>query len=218
MYNKTTLKRTEDYLELILIKSYKHLSLYEKDWTTILEENQDTNPFMRFEFVYNWWKCSDDNQNIEIYAVKEHKGIIAFFPFQSKKTWFGNKVYFLATDKANYMDIVAKNRDKNRVIMFTLDKLIKNKKSIVFYLNGLLESKGTPSRISDYCNARSLKEQYFRSEIPYRDLDGNSSNELDICSRKTIFSTNTIRARTYRNYLWTKEKITSKSKKEKNKS
>lgn len=157
-------------MELILIKSYKHLSVYEKEWSVILEEKQNTNPFIEYEFVYNWWRFFGEGKEIEIYAVKDNNRMIAFFPFQSNKIWFGYVVHFLALGDANYMDVVARSADMNRAIMFAFDELIKRKKHVVFYLHGLLESEKTPFQLSSYLKARSMKEKYYRIVTPYIDL------------------------------------------------
>ncbi|MFJ7827537.1 hypothetical protein [Psychrobacillus sp. NPDC096623] len=196
-------------MELVLINTYKQLSIYEKDWLAILEANQNTNPFLEYEFVYSLWEVLGEQKGVEIYAVKEHNRIIAFFPFQLKQNWFGYTLYFIAQNEGNCMDIIAKERDKDRVIMFVFDVLIKRKKSIVFSLNGLLESGDTLSKLSRYLQARSMKE-YSRVDafqLDYKHVPKDFSNEY---YTKIIFSTNTLRAKTYRNILWTKEMVTAK--------
>lgn len=164
-------------MELILIKSYKHLSIYEKEWSEILADNKNTNPFIEYEFVYNWWRFLGEKEEVEIYAVKENNKITAFFPFQIKRKWFGSLLHFLALGDANYMDIVVRNRDKDRLIMFVFDSLIKQKKHIVFSLHGLLESLGTSDKLSNYLKARSLKEKYRSIVTPYIDLQNLSYDE-----------------------------------------
>lgn len=167
----------EDNLELIQITTYMDLGRYEKEWSAILEENDNTNPFIEFEFVYNWWRFLGKEEKVEIYAVKENNRTIAFFPFQSEKTWYGYILRFLALGDANYMDIIARERDIDRVIMFVFDALIKKKKSVVFYLHGLLESVETHSKLSNYLKARNMKERYSRIVTPYIDLDNISYEE-----------------------------------------
>lgn len=157
-------------MELIKITTYMDLGRYEKEWSVILEENENTNPFIEYEFVYNWWKFFCEDEKVEIYAVKENDRIIAFFPFQSEKTWYGYILHFLALGDANYMDIIARKRDLDCVIMFVFDELIKEKKSIVFYLHGLLESVETHFKLSNYLKARNMKERYYRIVTPYIDL------------------------------------------------
>ncbi|MGE7918967.1 GNAT family N-acetyltransferase [Viridibacillus sp. NPDC093762] len=167
----------EDNLELIQITTYMDLGRYEKEWSAILEENDNTNPFIEYEFVYNWWRFLGKEEKVEIYAVKENNRMIAFFPFQSEKTWYGYILHFLALGDANYMDIIARKRDIDRVIMFVFDALIKRKKSVVFYLHGLLESVETHSKLSNYLKARNMKERYSRIVTPYIDLDNISYEE-----------------------------------------
>lgn len=115
-------------MKLISIKSYTHLEVYEQDWNKITEDNENTNPFIEYEFVYNWWKILGLKEEVEILAVQEHDRIIAFFPFQFKRKWFGYMCHFLALGVANYMDIIVRKTDANRAIMFALDELISRKK------------------------------------------------------------------------------------------
>lgn len=187
------------------------MSIYKKDWVAILEVTQNANPFLEYEFVYNLWEVLGLGNGIEIYAVKEYNRIIAFFPFQLKQTWFGSMLHFIAQDEVNMMDIIAKDMDKERVIMFVFDALIRRKKSIVFFLDGFLGSGNTSRKLSKYLQARSMKE-YSRVGIVQLNSDHKniSKDFSDESTTKTIFSTNTIRAKTYRNFLWTKEMITSK--------
>lgn len=189
----------EDSLELILIKSYKHFSIYEKEWKAILIESKNTNPFMEYEYVYNWWKSLVKEINIEIHAVKENNRVIAFFPFHLSKTWFGYKIQFFPYEGANFVGISAKQSDMDRVIMFTFDALIHHKNSAIFQLEGLEEDGKTSAKLSSYLKARSIKEQSFQIVTPYENY-----------KRTTIFATNTLTAKLYRNFLWTKEKINSK--------
>jgi len=172
-------------LKLISIKSYKHLEVYEQDWKKIIEDNENTNPFIEYEFVYNWWKILGSQENIEILAVQDHNRIIAFFPLQFKKKWFGYMANFLALGVANYMDIIVKKSDTSRAIMFALDELIRSKKSIVFYLHGLLESTNTPYAISQYLNARNMKVRHFSIVTPFINLENLNLDDY-MKSRKKL--------------------------------
>lgn len=180
-------------MELIPITTYKHLSIYEEDWLAILKENQNSNPFIEYEFVCNLLKSLEGHGDVKIYAVKEHNRMIAFFPFQLKKTWLGYIVHFLAPEETKIMDIIAKKRDVDRVIMFVFDEIITHKKDTIFHLHGLVESVGTPSKLSKYIKARNMKEQNLT-----KNNDGNGISKI-------IFSTSILKAKTYRNFLWVKD-------------
>ncbi|WP_175496296.1 GNAT family N-acetyltransferase [Psychrobacillus psychrotolerans] len=187
------------------------MSLYEKDWLSILEANENRNPYLEYEFLYKLWLNLGQKEGIEIYAVKEHNRIIAFFPFHSKETWFGYILCFVAQNEFNTMDIIAKERDRDRVIMFVFDELINMKKSVVFSLNGLFQNGNTLRNLSKYLQARSMKEYLFvDNNIQLKSK--SISRDFSPYTTKTIFSTNTFRAKSYRNFLWTKEMIISKVK------
>lgn len=204
-------------MKLIQIKTPKHLEIFEKEWNAILEESNNGNPFIEYKFIYNRWSFLRDKEKIEIYAVKEHNRIIAFFPFQVNKVWFGDKVQFMALSEGNYMDFIVRKVDKDRTIMFAMDELIKLKKSMVFYLHGLLESTETINSLSDYLIARNLKARFYRMDNKSK-LDIGLRNELSNMvknvefdnTRLIIFSTNIIKAKMYRNFLWIKEWSLSK--------
>lgn len=211
-------------MELIHIKTPKHLEVFEKDWNAILKESNNDNPFIEYRFIYNWWRFIGLQEEVEIYAVKEHKRIIAFFPFQVKRMHFGFMVQFMALNVASYMDFIVKKVDKNRSIMFAMDEIIKLKKRIVFYLHGFIESSETLSSLSDYLLARNLKVRYYRIGIPPFDLENISKLDTSLDyelsnivknvafdhTRKMIFSTNTIKAKKYRDFLWLREWTLSK--------
>ncbi|MGB2873209.1 GNAT family N-acetyltransferase [Psychrobacillus psychrotolerans] len=172
-------------MKLISIKSYTHLEVYEEDWNKITGDNKNTNPFIEYQFVYNWWKILGAQENVEILAVQEHNRIIAFFPFQFQKKWFGYIAHFLALGITNYMDIIARKSDVSRTIMFALDEVINSKKSIVFYLHGLLESTNTPHELSKYLHARNMKERHFSIVTPFIDFDNLDLDEY-MNSRKKM--------------------------------
>lgn len=144
-------------MELFLIKSFKHLSLYEKEWSTILAANQNSNPFLEFHFIYNWWRYFSDDKKIEIYSVRENQKVIAFFPFIVSKKNNVKIVQTLAIQSCPYTDFVVKKRDLDRVLMFVMDGIILDKQQAVFLINSLSYNNHTHLKLRNYMNARSFK-------------------------------------------------------------
>lgn len=143
-------------MELFLIKSFKHLSLYEKEWSTILAANQNSNPFLEFHFIYNWWRYVAEDMKIEIYSVRENSKVIAFFPFiVSKKN--NIKIVQTLAIQSPYTDFVVKKRDLDRVLMFVMDGIIIDKQQAVFLINSLRYDHHTHLKLMNYMNARSYK-------------------------------------------------------------
>lgn len=152
-----------------MIKSFKHLSLYEKEWTSILDANGNTNSFLEFHFIYNWWKYLSDGKNIEIYSVRENQKVIGFFPFEIIKKQKVTFVQTLAIQGCPYLDFVVKNRDLDRVLMFVMDGIILNKQRAVFYFNSLRNSGLTQIKLTNYMKARSFKYR-LKTNAPARTL------------------------------------------------
>lgn len=147
-------------MELFLIKSYKHLSLYKKEWSAILAFNENINPYIEHEFIYNWWSQLASEKHIEIYGVRENMKVIAFFPFEIMKRYGIVMMKLLNIEESPYMDFVVKNRDLERLLMFVLDGILLNKKEVVFHIDKLDENGATSEKVNNYLKARSLKSMH----------------------------------------------------------
>ncbi|MFC5602544.1 GNAT family N-acetyltransferase [Sporosarcina koreensis] len=154
-------------MELIRITSLNQLDQYRDDWSLILEENQNTNPFIEFVWIYEWWKHFGDEYDVEIMLVKLDDKPIGFFPFIHKRQWFGHMYTFVAFGIANYMDFVVYNHLLDDVIEFVFDEIIKVKKNVVFYLHGLLESEKTHESLETYLQRRKYNFSKHRVVTPF---------------------------------------------------
>ena len=72
-------------MELIRITSHDQFEQYRNDWSFILEENENTNPFIEFDWINEWWRHLGRNKQVEIIGIRKDEKCIAFFPFFMKK-------------------------------------------------------------------------------------------------------------------------------------
>ncbi|MCG7345452.1 GNAT family N-acetyltransferase [Sporosarcina sp. ACRSL] len=158
-------------MDLTRITSLAQLEQYRDDWSLILEENQNTNPFIEFVWVYEWWKHFGDEYDMEIILVKQNDRPVGFVPFIYKRRWFSHLYTFMARGHANYMDFVVYNHLLQEVIEFVFDEMIKENRNAVFYLYGLLESSQTPRAIEDYLQQRKYGFTIHRVVTPYINLN-----------------------------------------------
>lgn len=158
-------------MELVQITSIEQLRPYKDDWSFILEENQNTNPFIEFVWIYEWWKHLGDESPVEIIVVKKNEKPVAFFPFLCKKGLFGYTYTFMAFGQANYMDFVVYDHLLDSVIEFVFDEIIRIRKNVVFYLHGLLESSRTPNSLEAYLQNRNSFVSIHRVITPYINLE-----------------------------------------------
>ena len=173
-------------MELTRITSLDQLDLYRDDWSLILEGNQNTNPFIEFIWVYEWWKHFGDEYDMEIMLVKLDERPIGFFPFLHKRRWFGHSYNFIAFGLANYMDFVVYEHLLDDAIEFVFDEIIKVQKNVVFYLHGLLESGKTPESLEAYLQKRKSTFSIHRVVTPYIHLE-NIKLEEYMDKRKKLY-------------------------------
>lgn len=158
-------------MAIIRITSRNQFEQYREEWSLILEENQNTNPFIEFDWVNEWWKHLGKDFKIEIMAVRQGNEVIAFFPFTYKKNFLGYTYNFMAFGQANYMDFIVSENWLEDTSKFVLDEIIQRRKNVVFYLHGLLESGKTPASLEQYLQSQGSKFSVHRIITPYIDLD-----------------------------------------------
>ena len=157
-------------MELTRIISIHQFQQYRKDWSLILEENHNTNPFIEFDWVNEWWKHLGSDQQVEIIAVKQEGRMIGFFPFVYKKGLLGYSYTFMAFGQANYMDFIVYPDLLDVAIEFVFDEIIRSRKTVTFYLHGLLESSDTVEKLESYLQKRKTEFSTHRVITPYIDL------------------------------------------------
>lgn len=172
-------------MDLIKITALDQLEKYEIEWSSILEKVDNTNPFIEYEWLYEWWRFLGKENNIEIIAVKEQNQFLAFFPFMYTKKGFVYEYNFMALGQANYMDVVAVESVLDRAIEFVFDYLIENRKKVLFNLHGLLESSKTPHSIESYLRKKGIDNRNYRIVTPFVDLDTIHLDEY-MKERKTL--------------------------------
>lgn len=129
-------------LKVKQITSMEHLMCYQDDWNRILSINQNNNPFIEFDWIYQWLLYFRNSYDIQIYVVEYENQVIAFVPFTKQKKNVYQYIQFVGFNQANYMDIVAVEEWKERAIRTVLNEIM-NQPRTVFILHGLLESKRT---------------------------------------------------------------------------
>jgi len=165
------------YIKLERIRTIEEFKKYKENWDQILTSNQNTNPFIEFDWIVHWWLHLGKDKNIEILAVENNDKWIGFFPFQFTNKWNSNLVEFVAKDEADYMDVIVYDHDKKAAIPFILNYLITSIPNVVFNLHGLLSSSKTTTNIMAYLKSREYPTTIFSSVAPYVHLELIDLNE-----------------------------------------
>ncbi len=158
-------------MELITLTSLEQLDEFRDDWSFILEENVNTNPFIEFNWVYKWWEILGEESKIEIIVVLDHKKVVAFLPFLYNKKGFVYTYNFIGFGHANYMDFISYEHNLEYVLEFAIDYIIRARKHVVFYLHGLLESAFSHRKLEVYLRKKKLGYSTHRVITPYINLD-----------------------------------------------
>ena len=73
----TTINTTEDFLNL------------REEWNSLLAQSENNNIFLKWEWLYNWWKAYDcDINQLFIITVRNNNQLLGIAPFYDKKESF----------------------------------------------------------------------------------------------------------------------------------
>lgn len=158
-------------MELKKISSIEQLEAYQSEWKHILEENQNTNPFVEYRWIYEWWKHLGIDQAVEIIVVLENEKVIAFCPFVFSQRGSVFFYRFIGVGQANYMDIISYDSMKESVIEFVLNEIFSQKKHVVFSLHGLLKSNFTPGILDVILPNNNISYTSHQVITPFIDLE-----------------------------------------------
>lgn len=136
-----------------------------------MEEKNNTNPFIEFDWVYEWWRNLGADRNVEIIAVFDCTEIIAFFPFLYDKKGLLYKYSFIGFGHANYMDIISYEHSLEYVLELVIDSIVAERKNVVFHLHGLLESSLSHGTLEVYLRKRKIAYSTHRVITPYINLE-----------------------------------------------
>lgn len=172
-------------MNLVTITSVDQLKDYRNAWSLILENIDNTNPFIEFEWLYEWWSYLGQGKNVEIIAVQHNNRFVAFFPFTYTKKGFSYEYNFMALGQANYMDFIAYAHILDDAIEFVFDHLLETRKRVLFNFHGLLESSQTPKSMAAYLKKREIENRTYRIVTPFVDLENINLDDY-MKERKTL--------------------------------
>lgn len=158
-------------IKLNKIRTIEELSHYKETWDQILASNQNTNPFIEFDWILNWWSHIGKGKSIEILAVENEGNWIGFFPFQFTYKWNTTVVEFVGRDEADFMDVIVYEAEKQKAITFILGHLIKTIPNVIFHLHGLLSSSKTTTIVKAYLKNGDFPNHIFTNITPYIHID-----------------------------------------------
>lgn len=159
-------------MELLRISTREQLEKYQVAWSLILEEKNNTNPFIEFEWIDKWLEHFGSDVNLDLLVVLEDKNPIAFIPFSYEVKWFGYVYNFVAFGQANYMDFIVSEKNTEQVISFVFDEVIKRRKNVIFNLHGLLQSSKTAMYIEAYLKDRKAGVRLYPVVTPFIAIEG----------------------------------------------
>jgi len=158
-------------MKLYHIRTLDHLKRYKETWDHILEVNRNTNPFIEFQWVENWWRHLGGNLGVEMIVVEEDENVIAFFPFQFTSKWNSTLIEFIGRGEANYMDIIVYDLKREETIQFVFDELIDSMPNCIFNLHGLLSSSPTTNLLTLYLKKKRYDMAVFSIVTPFINME-----------------------------------------------
>ncbi|MCM3711640.1 GNAT family N-acetyltransferase [Sporosarcina luteola] len=173
-------------MELVRLTSWEQLQSVKRKWALILESNENSNPFIEFEWVSLWIEYLGKDKSIEIIGVRNGKEFVGFAPFIKKRTIFGNVYEMIGLGQSNYMDFIILHEHREKIIQFILERMIKEEPQIIFNLHGILESSPTYKILVNFMEKKKYGHTIHKVVTPFIDLEKLQVNEY-MSNRKKLY-------------------------------
>ena len=103
------LVKVGSYMELKIVDQLNTLKTLEPDWSRLLNENGNDNPFMQFDWIFKWWQFFGSEFKMHIVMIYDNTGIIAICPLMIRQKGLLRLIQFIGFPQANYMDLLIAN-------------------------------------------------------------------------------------------------------------
>ena len=180
-------------LNIQIIRSTDEFFLLEKQWNTFLENSRGNRIFLRWEWLYSWWKTyRQDNYNLTIILVFRENKIIGIAPFYvANISCMGvipvRHLLFLGTKEGDviseFMDVIYNPGDENTVIPAVLDFIMQENICDDFCLHKVeTSSKTIPVLQRLSCDRKFFSIVQEEYESPYVSLPATIDDFLNSLS------------------------------------
>lgn len=211
MTNKT------DILHIQRINTFEDFySLHEK-WNALLNESPVNSFFLRWEWLYNWWKAyKEDKYNLCILLVFKGDELIGIAPFYIiKKNWKNiltiRRLMFLGTKEGSviseYMDIIYKAGEEEAVIREIAEFIVQQDLCDDIFFNLIdASSKTIPLLEQTASDMKFLHIIHSKVESPYINLQNNYNDFLNglSSSMRHKIRNNNKKLKEYKNIVFRK--------------
>ncbi len=167
-------------------------SLHEK-WNALLAESPANNFFLRWEWLYSWWKVyKEDNHNLCILLVFRGKDLIGIAPFyivhKSWRSLFSYKrLMFLGTKEGSviseYMDVICRDGEEEDVLRKVMEFAVHEDLCDDIFLHIMDDSSKTINLLKSIShNMKFLHIAVDKIESPYIRLNDGYNGFLNSLS------------------------------------
>lgn len=151
-------------MELKVITSITDLKSHRISWGSILEEKENTNPFIEWDWINCWWKHYGHKYELCVLEMKRNGKTIGYFPLVKEKKKFFSLYTFMGKGKANYMDIISSTSDYEAVFDEGIKWLSNQKEKMIIDIYGIYAGPLEQQKITDLIQKAGM--YFFHEDTP----------------------------------------------------
>lgn len=175
-------------MDIEIVKDIEKLRLYKDKWQEILHDQSNENPFIELDWVISWWHYFGKHHELFVIVLKDSNTIIGFCPFMITKKWGYKELTFVGKPHASYMDIIIRNKYKEKAILLVMDFLFQLPGKYLYNFFGLFEESTSHKVINHYLHERKIPFFTYTLSCCYQNINNDFSSYI-----KKHFSSKTLR-------------------------
>ncbi len=150
--------------EIKIIQNLEELGTYEEVWNNILADNQNTNPFLEYDWIVNWWKYLGRGHTLFIIILQVKERVVGICPFMIIKRRLFKEITFIGYPEASFMDFILTGEGSALGVEAAMEYIRHLHGNYLLHLYGFKEEAYTLKKLEDYFGKyfiRNYEAPYF---------------------------------------------------------
>ncbi len=175
--------------EIKVIRNLEELSKYKEVWNKILADNQNTNPFLEYDWIENWWNYLGIRHSLFIIILKVKERVVGICPFMIRKRRLFREITFVGYPEASYMDFILTGEGRADGVEAAIEYIRSLHGSYIFHLHGFVEESYALEKLKNYFDKIHTKFSIRNFEAPYFNIHSDFSSYFKCRSKYNSIKT-----------------------------
>lgn len=188
-------RKDEDYPtspklpDIKVINNLEELTSYKEVWNKILADNQNTNPFLEYDWIENWWNYLGKGHILFVIILQVKERVVGICPFMIIKRRLFREITFIGYPEASFMDFILTREGRACGVEAAIEYIRNLHGNYILHLQGFVDGSYAFEKMGDYFENIHSKFSIRNFEAPYFNINTDFTSYLNSRSKYNSIKT-----------------------------